>query len=245
MKNQPADKRRGAPPEIAVIYEDNHLLVVRKPPNVLSQGDRTGEDDMLSLLKAGLKARHRRTGNVFLGLVHRLDRPVGGIMVFAKTSKCASRLCDQLRRRAVGKEYLAVTQGVPTPGAGRLEHDLARLGNANRMTVGGPDMPGAKHAVLDYTVLDRRAEVALVHVTPLTGRRHQIRVQLAAAGCPIAGDRKYGDATYCGTDPLALWALAIAFEHPTRRQHLRFQCLPPETWPWSMFDIRTVAPPAD
>lgn len=224
--------------KIELLYEDNHILVVVKPPNMLTQGDQTGDRDMLTALKEDLKIRHNKPGNVFLGLVHRLDRPVGGVMVFAKTSKAASRLSEQIRIRRFSKTYLAVVHGVPEEICSTLEHYLAKSERTNYVSIVDPlqNRNGqAKKAVLDYMVKASNAEISLVKVKLHTGRSHQIRVQMAAIGNPLYGDRKYGGGLNKPGMQLALWSAEIGFEHPTLKERMRFKSSPPSTYPWSEF----------
>ncbi len=181
---------------------------------------------MLSLLKADLKRRHNKPGNVFLGLVHRLDRPVGGVMVFAKTSKAASRLSEQMRAGHLGKRYLARVRGCPDPREGELEHFLLKDSTTNTVRVVEEGASGAKRALLRYRVVESDADSNIVEIDLLTGRPHQIRVQFAAIGCPLVGDRKYGASSGEETD-LALWSHEVRFNHPTRDEQLAFSAPPP------------------
>lgn len=219
---------------IPIIYEDNHLLVVNKPANILSQADITGDEDMLTLLKQDIKLRYNKPGNVFLGLVHRLDRPVGGVMVFAKTSKAASRLSDQIRRREFDKIYLAVVHGKPK-GAGRLKHYLVKDPNTNTVSVVDRNMDNAKEAVLDYQVLDSTGDLSLVRVNLITGRSHQVRIQFATIGHPLYGDQKYGAKVNKPGQQIALFCQQITFQHPTRKEPMTFTQLPDRVHPWNLF----------
>lgn len=219
---------------IPIIYEDNHLLVVNKPINILSQADITGDPDLLTLLKADLKLRYNKPGAAFLGLVHRLDRPVGGVMVFAKTSKAASRLAEQIRRREFKKTYLAVVHGTPAPAA-RLKHYLRKDSVANQVTALEGPHKGAKEAVLDYVCLDRNENLSLLQINLITGRSHQVRVQLAASGFPLYGDQKYGAAVNKPGQPIALFCREITCLHPTRREPITFREGPGDFYPWNLF----------
>ncbi len=224
--------------KIDILYEDNHILVVVKPPNMLTQGDRTGDRDMLTVLKEDLKIRHNKPGNVFLGLVHRLDRPVGGVMVFAKTSKAASRLSEQIRSGGFDKSYLAVVHGVPEKISNSLEHYLVKNERTNYVSVVDPDFykhSDARKAVLDYVVKGSNAVISLVRVRLHTGRAHQIRVQMAAIGNPLYGDQKYGGGLNKPGMQLALWSAEIGFEHPTLRRRMSFKSTPPRIYPWNEF----------
>ncbi len=225
-------KIRGPEP-IAIIFEDNHLLVVEKPRNIPAQADRTNDPDMLTLLKSDLKSRYNKPGNVFLGLVHRLDRPVGGVMVFAKTSKAASRLSGQIRQRAFHKIYLAVVHGCPQPRSGTLESYLIKDTQTNTVKTAGSDANGARHALLNYSVKREGADLSLVRIDLHTGRPHQIRVQFAEIGCPLHGDGKYGPERIEAGRHIALWSHELCFMHPTRGESVSFTSNPPKGFPWT------------
>jgi len=221
---------------IRIIHDDNHLLVVEKPPGTLSQSDRTGDPDLLTLLKADLKRRHGKPGNAFLGLVHRLDRPVGGVMLFAKTSKAASRLSQQLRAGTMHKHYRAVVHGVPIPAEDTLRHYLVKDRQRNIVTAVAEPVEGAKEARLDYQVLGNAPGLSLVAIRLHTGRALQIRVQFAARSHPLYGDTKYGGpAVEQPTGSIALWAVELQCTHPTTRGRLTFESPPPDSLPWSLF----------
>ena len=220
---------------IKVIYEDNHLLVVEKPVNIPSQKDETNDPDILTLLKDDIKNRYNKPGNVYLGLVHRLDRPVGGAMVFAKTSKAASRLSEQIRVREFKKVYLAVVHGVVGNSSGRLEHYLLKDEKTNMVSVVPQSVEGAKEAVLDYTVMANKDGLSLVRVNLHTGRSHQIRVQFSAIGHPLYGDQKYGAGLNKPGQQIALWSNEITLKHPTLGEEMTFRSEPPEEKPWSSF----------
>lgn len=222
--------------EIPLLFEDNHLLVVEKPVNIPTQEDRTGDPDMLTLLKADLKQRHQKPGNVFLGLIHRLDRPVGGVMAFAKTSKAASRLSDDVRTRKFAKSYLAVVRGVPPKSAGKLVHYLLKHPESNTVSVAARSAAGVKEAVLEYEVLGQEQEgLSLLRIELHTGRPHQIRVQLSEIGCPIYGDQKYGAAVNRPGQQIALWSFRIALRHPTLQERMTFISKPPDKYPWHLW----------
>jgi 23S rRNA pseudouridine1911/1915/1917 synthase len=227
-------KRLMATPQIPILYEDNHILVIIKPPNVPSQEDISGDPDLLTILKADIKKRYNKPGNVFLSLVHRLDRPVGGVMVLTRTSKGASRLSEQIRECKFEKTYICVVNGVPSPKKGRLEHFLEKDRNKNIVkTVKKGE--SAKKAVLEYETLGTSGSLSLVRVNLHTGRSHQIRVQLAEIGCPLYGDQKYGGETTKSGEQIALWSYEIAFTHPTGKHPLRFSSPPPDEKPWNLF----------
>ncbi|MEL6611264.1 MAG: RluA family pseudouridine synthase [Bacteroidota bacterium] len=220
-----------------VLFLDNHLLVVVKPAGLLAQADHTGDDDLLTLGKAFLKERFDKPGNVFLGLVHRLDRPVSGVMVLARTSKAASRLSQQFRDRTPTKRYLALVEGTPPGPSGERVDFLAKTytpGRGSHVKVVPQGHPDGKRAVLRWQTLASERGRSLVEVALLTGRAHQIRVQLAALGTPIVGDLRYGARTEHDGQNLALHSYALAFEHPVRRDPRRFTAPPPATWTGSL-----------
>ena len=223
---------------IKIIYEDNHLLVVEKPVNVPSQEDSTGDKDFLSMLKEDVKRRYDKSGNVFLGLVHRLDRPVGGVMVFAKTSKAASRLSEQIRQREFEKAYFAVVHGTPVKSTGRLEHYLIKDGETNLVRVLDKSAKGAKEAILDYEVISSANQLSLVKVNLHTGRSHQIRVQLSSIGYPIYGDQKYGAGVNKPGQQIALWSVEIKLKHPIKNEEVTYKSIPPGgSYPWNLFAL--------
>lgn len=219
---------------IAILYEDNHLLAVVKPPGILSQEDETGDADMLTLLKQDLKVRHRKPGNVFLGLVHRLDRMVGGVMVFAKTSKAASRLSESVRNRHFGKTYVCVVQGVPIKPEARLTHYIRKDSKHNQVTVYNKPAAEAKEAILEYMVAAVSGQYSLIAVRLLTGRPHQIRAQMSHIGCPLVGDLKYGAKPTSGITDIALWSTSVSAPHPVTRDWFSFHSIPcgSDAWGW-------------
>jgi 23S rRNA pseudouridine1911/1915/1917 synthase len=216
---------------IDVLHLDNHLLVVNKPAGLLVQGDDTGDEDLLTLGKAFLKQRFDKPGNVFLGLVHRLDRPVSGVVALARTSKAASRLAAQFRERQPGKHYLALVEG-RLLGEGMREDHLAKMGRTVETV---PEKhPRGKYAALRWRALGtdrvKTGDVSLVDVELITGRAHQIRAQLAAMGYPMLGDLRYGASRAFDGRNLALHSYALTIEHPTQREELTFTAPPPRTW---------------
>ncbi len=219
---------------ITILYEDNHLLVVEKPVNVPVQEDHSGDKDLLTILKRDLKIRYQKPGNVYLGLVHRLDRPVGGVMVFAKTSKAASRLSDAIRRQQFERTYLAVVRGVPQEEA-RLEHYLYKDQRNNIVKVVSSHHKQGKKSILEYRMLGRAENLSLLSVRLLTGRSHQIRVQLSSIGHPLYGDQKYGQNVNRPGQQIALWANTLEFAHPTKTEMVRFESRPPKEYPWELW----------
>lgn len=223
-------------PAIEILYEDNHVIVVVKPPNVPSQADDSRDPDMLTLIKDDLKVRYNKPGNVYLGLVQRLDRPVGGVMVFAKTSKAASRLSDAVRTRSIHKKYTAVVQGKPMETQGSLHHYLLKDERTNMVSVVPKSKAGAKEALLDYRVTGSQDSMSRVEIELHTGRPHQIRVQFAAIGCPLVGDQRYGGTSARPGQQIALWSTELHFEHPTTKEALRFISPPPREYPWTLWE---------
>lgn len=209
-----------------VIYEDNHIIIVEKEPNIPSQSDKTDDIDMLTLVKNYIKEKYNKPGEVYIGLVHRLDRPVGGIMIFARTSKAASRLSEQIRNKTFSKKYLAVVDGKLEPSKGTLEDYLYKDERNNVSKVVSKEKKNAKLAVLDYEVLnyDDKRDLSLIKINLHTGRHHQIRVQMANSGHSIFGDQKYG--TRGKLKQIRLWAYEIEFEHPTTKEKMVFQDYP-------------------
>lgn len=218
-----------------ILYEDNHLLVVEKPVNIPVQEDNSGDKDLLTLLKEDIKIRYNKPGNVYLGLVHRLDRPVGGAMVFAKTSKAASRLAETLRKQEMKREYVAVLRGVPDENKAELVHHLWKDSTKNKVHVVAPRDKRGKKAILHYQTEAVNGNSSLVRVQLQTGRSHQIRVQFAAIGCPLYGDQKYGQHVNRVGEQIALWSTKLAFPHPTTKEWLSFDSKPPSYQPWKQF----------
>jgi 23S rRNA pseudouridine1911/1915/1917 synthase len=215
-----------------IIYEDNHLLVVEKPVNVPMQEDESKDSDLLSLSKAYLKEKYHKPGNVFCGLVHRLDRPVGGVAVFAKTSKAASRLSESIRTNAFTKIYMAVTVG-RLPEETTLIDYLIKDEKTNMTTVTSKDQ--GKYSELRYEKLRSIGELNLIRIQLITGRSHQIRVQFACRNTPLWGDARYNTASKPGQQ-LALWATSLSFPHPITQEIVTFKSTLPRTMPWSNFE---------
>lgn len=217
--------------KINVLYEDNHIIVVEKPINILSQSDNTHDIDLLTLVKKYIKEKYQKPGNVYIGLIHRLDRPVGGIMVFARTSKAASRLSEEVRKHQLKKEYLAIVDGLIEKNYGTYIDKIKRLRNGDSII----DKEG-KEAILNYQVLSRnkKENKTLVKINLKTGRHHQIRVQFSAHHYPLCGDQRYGkqDKTQ-----IALYAYHLEFIHPITKKLLKFMLLPPEIEHWTKFTV--------
>lgn len=200
---------------LTVVYEDNHVIAVYKPHGWLTQGDRTGDLSLIELVKEYLKARYHKPGDAYVGLIHRLDRVAAGVVLFAKTSKAASRLSDQLRNRQIEKTYEAWVDG-ETPGKGALAEKMRWDEGLNKAVVVNDKL--SKEALLTYRKLSFREGRSQIGVELLTGRKHQIRCQLAHLGHPILGDRRYGSKVPFRQGAIALWCMSMAFTHPTRKE---------------------------
>lgn len=221
----------GAAQELRVLFEDNHCIAVAKPHGLLTQADATGDDSLLERVRAFIKERDTKPGNVFLGLVHRLDRPVGGVIIFGKTSKGASRLSEQFRAHTVTKTYWAAVEGAPEAERGIVKQWIAKDERSNVATAYDHEVPGSKEAELSYRVLATDGGATLVEVKPLTGRSHQIRLGMKALGTPIVGDVKYGaKAGFMEGKAIALFAVSLDFETPTGQEPVRAIAKP--EWPF-------------
>lgn len=203
-----------------ILYEDNHLLIVNKLPGELVQGDKTGDIPLVDSLKDMIKERDAKPGNVFLGVVHRLDRPVGGVVIFAKTSKALTRLNEMLRNGDIHKTYWALTRGLPPKTEDTLTHYITTVERTNKSYASSKPKPGSKESRLRYKLMSQGENINLVEVELLTGRKHQIRVQLSAIGCPIRGDLKYGDKRSNPDGSISLLARKIEFVHPVSKKHI-------------------------
>jgi 23S rRNA pseudouridine1911/1915/1917 synthase len=229
-------KRVPEPPtqSLRVLYEDNHLIAVYKPSGMLTQGDSSGEPTLMDWVKRWLAERYDKRGRVFLGLVHRLDRPVAGVILFAKTSKAASRVSQQFRERTVHKLYVARLEGIITPASGHLTHFIEHSEGTRAVQVGERPFGSAKPARLRYETRSAGRTDCVVRVELETGRKHQIRAQFARAGHPIIGDRLYGSRKRLArSDEIALCAVQLTLRHPTTAAGLEL-ALPDELWPASV-----------
>ncbi|MCE5241953.1 MAG: RluA family pseudouridine synthase [Syntrophobacteraceae bacterium] len=218
-------------PSWPVFYEDNHLLVLYKPAGLLVQGDQTGEDSLLDLGKLWLKGRYAKPGQVFLGMVHRLDRPVAGIVLFCRTSKAAGRMSSQFRSGTLRKTYLAVLEGCMTSPGGRLTQHIERRDERSSRIVPFPTA-SSQEARLSYRLLETGESRSLVEVELETGRHHQIRVQMASLGHPVVGDLRYGASAPMPQRQIALIARELVVEHPVRKETMHFHSPLPRDWPW-------------
>lgn len=222
-------------PNIPIIYEDNHLLVIDKPVGLLSQEDHTGAPDVLNLCKQYIKKKYNKPGDVFLGLVHRLDRPVSGVMVLARTSKAASRLSYQIRKRTIQKTYWALVHGM-TPVYGEHVHFLEKDERTNTVKAYSSPAKNAKESRLKFITLKQNKKYSVVEVDLITGRPHQIRVQFAKEGTPLWGDFKYGNAGKNQQKDIALRAVKLEIEHPTKKDLMILKAPKPEGVPWNFFE---------
>lgn len=220
-----------------VLYEDNHIIIVNKASGEIVQGDKTGDTPLSETVKAYVKQAYAKPGNVFLGVVHRLDRPVSGIVVFARTSKALARLNDMFRKGEVHKTYWAITGNKPLHDEGRLDNWLVRNEKQNKSYAYDVEKPQSKHAILDYRLIGKSDKYYLLEVHLLTGRHHQIRCQLSHIGCPIKGDLKYGAPRSNPDGSISLMARRVEFEHPVSHQHISVEAPLPDDRLWKSFNF--------
>lgn len=219
---------------LKVLYEDNHIIVVVKPFNLPTQEDSSGDSDLLNKVKEYIRVKYNKPGEAYIGLVHRLDRVAGGVMVFARTSKAASRLSKQIRDREFTKEYITVVEGKPKAEKGLMQDYLLKDSNTNTVSVVPKNKKDAKEALLKYELQEYRDGISLCLVDLMTGRPHQIRVQFSSRRHPIWGDGKYGS-SIISKKGIALWSNILEFEHPTTKEKMRFEISPPNVEPWNKF----------
>lgn len=224
--------------DLHVLYEDNHLLVVEKPRNMPVQEDASGDLDLLNAGKQFLVEKYNKPGDAFLGLVHRLDRPVGGVILFAKTSKAASRISNEIRLNRLDRKYYAIVRGTPQQKKGVLTNYLLKDNKTNTSKVVNKNTKHAKHAKLEYQVLarDEKNALSLLGIKLHTGRSHQIRVQLSHLGYPIYGDQKYGQPVNTPGEQIALWAHELRVKHPTKDEQVVVSAPFPNEYPWNLFN---------
>ena len=229
-------------PKLQILYEDNHCIVVDKPNNLPVQADSSGDADLLSMVKEYVKEKYKKPGTAYIGLVHRLDRPAGGLVVLARTSKAAARLSAQVRSRELGRQYLLVVRGEPKMRSGEIKNYLLKDTAVNMVRIVPAATEGAKEAILSYRLLQTvsppsEGKLSLIEASLQTGRSHQIRVQMAGLGCPLYGDQKYGPDLNKKGQQLALHAAKLSFIHPTLKDKRTFISYPPQKAPWSYFKI--------
>jgi 23S rRNA pseudouridine1911/1915/1917 synthase len=220
------------PFEPEVLYEDNHIIALNKRPSEIVQGDKTGDMPLSDKLKLFLRDKYEKPGNVFVGVVHRLDRPVSGIVLFAKTSKALERMNALFRDKQIKKTYWAVVKNSPSPTGGRLDHYLKKDEQKNKSKAYAHEVKGSLHCILEYALIASIDRYYLLEVNPHTGRHHQIRVQLSTMGCPIKGDVKYG---FDRTNPdgsIHLHARKIEFIHPVKKEPVVIVADPPKEKVW-------------
>ena len=222
---------------MTVVYEDNHIIVVNKTASEIVQADKTGDTPLSETVKQYLKEKYQKPGNVFLGVTHRLDRPVSGLVVFAKTSKALTRLNEMFRTSEVIKTYWAVVKNAPKEPEGELVHFLVRNEKQNKSYAYDKEVPKSKKAILDYRLIGRSENYYLLEVDLKTGRHHQIRCQLAKMGCPIKGDLKYGSPRSNPDGSICLHARRIRFVHPVSKELIELEAPLPEGNLWKGFEL--------
>ena len=222
---------------MTVVYEDNHIIVVNKTASEIVQADKTGDTPLSETVKQYLKEKYQKPGNVFLGVTHRLDRPVSGLVIFAKTSKALTRLNEMFRAGEVKKTYWAVVNNAPKESEGELVHFLVRNEKQNKSYAYDKEVPNSKKAVLDYRLIGRSENYYLLEVDLKTGRHHQIRCQLAKMGCPIKGDLKYGSPRSNPDGSICLHARRVRFVHPVSKELIELKAPLPEGNLWKGFEL--------
>ena len=222
---------------MTVVYEDNHIIVVNKTASEIVQADKTGDTPLSETVKQYLKEKYQKPGNVFLGVTHRLDRPVSGLVIFAKTSKALTRLNEMFRAGEVKKTYWAVVKNAPKESEGELVHFLVRNEKQNKSYAYDKDVPNSKKAVVDYRLIGRSDNYYLLEVDLKTGRHHQIRCQLAKMGCPIKGDLKYGSPRSNPDGSICLHARRVRFVHPVSKELIELKAPLPEGNLWKGFEL--------
>lgn len=219
-----------------ILYEDNHIIVINKLPSEIVQGDKTGDMPMSDLLKAYIAQKYKKPGNVFLGVVHRIDRPVSGAVIFARTSKALARLNAMLQKRELQKKYWAVVKNTPPENTGTLVHHLQKNEKQNKSYATSPDTPNSKQAELNYTLIAKSRDYYLLEVELITGRHHQVRAQLAEMGCPIKGDLKYGFDRSNADASIHLHARKLSFKHPVKDEIIEIIAPVPDDKLWKFFE---------
>lgn len=224
--------------EFKVIYEDNHLIAVNKPSGVLSQGDNTGDLPIAEYVKTYIKKKYKKPGDVFLGVIHRLDRPVSGVTIFARTSKALSRMNEIFRKREIQKTYLAISHRMTPDGEAIITHYLSKDQKRNTATAYDKPKGSAKESSLEYRMLSRVDNAYLYEIKPQHGRPHQIRVQMSKIGCPLIGDLRYGSTKKTTNQSIGLHCFALEFIHPVKKTKIIIKTKPPKMPLWTQFDLR-------
>ncbi|MBL0027051.1 MAG: RluA family pseudouridine synthase [Saprospiraceae bacterium] len=224
-------------PGLSVIYEDNHLIAINKPPGALVHGDETGDETLSDIVKQYIKVRYEKPGDVFLGVIHRLDRPVSGVVIFARTSKALIRMNKMLQEKAIQKTYLAIVSKRPEELSGKLTHYIYKDESKNIVKAYSSRKSGTKEAVLDYNLIAELDGKVLLIVNPHTGRPHQIRAQLSTIECPIIGDLNYGAEYPLPDKSIALHCREMSFIHPVKNEPIAIKADPPRKFPWNIFSI--------
>jgi 23S rRNA pseudouridine1911/1915/1917 synthase len=219
---------------LKVLYEDNHLIAINKQCGDLVQGDETGDEPLSEKVKAYIKEKYNKEGAVFLGVIHRLDRPVSGVVVFARTSKALERMNALFKNRETQKKYWAIVDNQPTKPQAHLIHWLRKNEQTNKVVHFSKETPDALKSELSYKIISERSGKYLLEVLPITGRSHQIRVQLSAIGCPIVGDLKYGSSVGLGKS-ICLHSRSLAFEHPVKKTRIEIKAELPTSEFWNLF----------
>lgn len=227
------------------VYEDNHIIIINKSPGEIVQGDKTGDEPLVETVKAYLKEKYAKPGNVFCGVVHRLDRPVGGLVIFAKTSKALTRLNEMFRNGQIKKTYLAIVRNRPPKESDRLVHYITSTEKNNKSYASTTQKKDSKRAALSYRLVGSSDHYHLLEINLETGRKHQIRVQLSAIGCPIKGDLKYGDRRSNPDGSISLQAHSIEFEHPVSHKKIFVEAPLPDDVLWQAFDYQSQKPEAN
>jgi 23S rRNA pseudouridine1911/1915/1917 synthase len=218
-----------------ILFEDNHLIIINKIPSEIVQGDKTGDETLLDTVKSYIKEEYNKPGNVYLGLVHRIDRPVSGAVIFAKTSKALTRMNEQVKNRDIQKIYWAIVKSRPEPESGKLIHWLIKNPKNNKSTAFDTEKKGTKRAELNYKLIDESKDYHLLEIELLTGRHHQIRAQLSKIGCIIKGDLKYGAARSNKDASISLHAQKLCFKHPVSKKEIKITAKPPNDPLWNYF----------
>jgi len=225
-----------APLSKRILYEDNHLIVVNKLPSEIVQGDKTGDFPLSDKVKEYLKKKYNKPGNVFTGVIHRLDRPVSGVVIFAKTGKALSRMNELIKNRKIKKTYWAIVKNKPKEKEAVLSHFLLRNEKKNKSFISNKKQENSKEAILTYRLMASSKDYHLLEVDLQTGRHHQIRAQLAAIGCPIKGDLKYGYSRSNKDASISLHARSVSFVHPVKKELLKIEAVPPADVLWRFFN---------